>query len=251
MERRLDCAIVKDLLPLYVEGMVSNASKESIEEHLKSCEECEGVRRNMAYELEEETAPPQVQDVKRFLKKTKRMFFLYGLGGLSLIAILVCLIVDLALNRGVTWSLIVGSSVLYADVLAYVLTVCKKDKCLAAMAVLSIGTWGLLAVIQFAGYQLMDVGTFWLFRYGYPIMSVWLAVLWIPVLLRRFLKWDLWDCIALLLFLTVPGNYVTKLITGDYMWIDVLHLRGFVSDALGEVVAGIICWLIGRIRKKR
>ena len=74
MERRLDCAIVKDLLPLYVEGMVSNASKESIEEHLKSCEECEGVRRNMAYELEEETAPPQVQDVKRFLKKTKRMF---------------------------------------------------------------------------------------------------------------------------------------------------------------------------------
>ncbi len=35
------------------------------------------------------------------------------------------------------------------------------------------------------------------------------------------------------------------------MWIDVLHLRGFVSDALGEVVAGIICWLIGRIRKKR
>ena len=81
--------------------------------------------------------------------------------------------------------------------------------------------------------------------------SVWLAVLWIPVLLRRFLKWDLWDCIALFLFLTVPGNYVTKLITGDYMWIDVLHLRGFVSDALGEVVAGIICWIIGRIRKKR
>ncbi len=38
MERRLDCAIVKDLLPLYVEGMVSNVSKESIEEHLKSCE---------------------------------------------------------------------------------------------------------------------------------------------------------------------------------------------------------------------
>ncbi len=150
---------------------------------------------------------------------------MYGLGGLSLIAILVCLIVDLALNRGVTWSLIVGSSVLYADVLAYVLAVCKKDKCLAAMAVLSIGTWGLLAVIQFAGYQLMDTGTFWLFRYGYPIMSVWLAVLWIPVLLRRFLKW--------------------------YMWIDVLHLRGFVSDALGEVVAGIICWIIGRIRKKR
>ncbi|MBQ7992287.1 MAG: zf-HC2 domain-containing protein [Solobacterium sp.] len=38
---RNDCEIVKDLLPLYAEGMTSPSSNELIEEHLKTCKECQ------------------------------------------------------------------------------------------------------------------------------------------------------------------------------------------------------------------
>ena len=35
-----ECAIVKDLLPLYIEDMVSEETKLFINEHLKECEDC-------------------------------------------------------------------------------------------------------------------------------------------------------------------------------------------------------------------
>ena len=35
-----ECAIVKDLLPLYIEDMVSEETKIFINEHLKECEDC-------------------------------------------------------------------------------------------------------------------------------------------------------------------------------------------------------------------
>lgn len=249
MERELACDIVKDLLPLYVDGMVSDVSKKSIENHLEHCTECNEIYQNMAFHLEMEAPPTEVSDVKRFLKKTKKMYLLYGLGGLSFIAILVCLIVDMAVNKGITWSLIAGSSCLFADTLIYALSTCKKNKGCITMAVISIGTFCLLFVIQITRYYLMGTGSFWLFHYGLPILLLWLLVLWVPVLTRTFLKWNIWDCIALFMLLVIVGNYVTKLITGDYVWNDVLHMQGFAGNALGEVIVIILFGIIGRVKK--
>lgn len=38
--RKYDCDIVQDLLPLYQDSICSNSSRKMIEEHLKECEEC-------------------------------------------------------------------------------------------------------------------------------------------------------------------------------------------------------------------
>lgn len=251
MERELDCEIVKDLLPLYVDGLVSDVSKKSIENHLEHCTECNKIYHDMAFHLEMETQPTEVGDVKRFLKKTKKMYLLYGLGGISFIAMLVCMIVDLAVNKGITWSLIVGSSCLFADALLYVLSTCKKNKGCITMAVISIGTFCLLSVIQITRYYLMGTGTFWIFRYGLPILLLWLGILWLPVLTRTFLKWNIWDCTALFLLLVIIGNYATKLITGDYVWNDVLCMHDFIGNALGEVIGIILFGIIGRVKKWR
>ena len=35
-----DCSVVKDLIPLYTEGLVSSETKEFIYEHCQSCEKC-------------------------------------------------------------------------------------------------------------------------------------------------------------------------------------------------------------------
>ncbi len=38
--KKISCDIIKDVLPLYVDGVVSNATKEMVEEHLISCDSC-------------------------------------------------------------------------------------------------------------------------------------------------------------------------------------------------------------------
>ena len=248
-EKELACEIVRDLLPLYIDEMVSDVSKKSIDNHLEQCTECSEIYQDMTCHLQMETPPTEISDVKRFLKKTKKMYFLYGLGGLSFIAVLVCLIVDLAVNKGITWSLIVGSSCLFADALLYALFTCKKDKICTSMAVISVGAFVLLSVIQITRYYLLGTGTVWLFRYGLPILLLWLLVLWLPVLGGTFLKWNIWDCTALFLFLVIIGNYATKLITGDYVWEDVFHMQGFTGNALGEVIGIMIFVMVGRVTK--
>ena len=37
---KIHCDIIKDLMPLYIDGICSNKSKEIIEEHIKECEAC-------------------------------------------------------------------------------------------------------------------------------------------------------------------------------------------------------------------
>lgn len=248
MERELACEIVRDLLPLYVDDMVSDVSRKSVEAHLEHCSDCHDIYRNMSFRLETEARPTEAADVKKFLNKTKKMYLLYGLGGISFIAVLVCLIVDLSVNRAFTWSLIVGTAVLFADALVYAFAVCKEKKGCAIMAVISVGTLALLSVIQFTRYCLMEAGTVWIFRYGLPILSVWLLVLWLPVLAGTFLKWNIWYCAALFFLFLMIGNYATNLITGDLAWEQVLSLQRFAGNALGEIIGCILFAIIGRVQ---
>ena len=37
---KISCSVIRDILPLYVENMVSEDTKEIVEEHIKDCEEC-------------------------------------------------------------------------------------------------------------------------------------------------------------------------------------------------------------------
>lgn len=251
MNRVLDCEIVKDLLPLYVDGMVSDVSKKSIEEHLEHCKDCTEIYQNMDFGLEEEKQPSEVEDVKRFLKKTKQMYFLYGLGGLSFIAILVCMIVDLALNKKMTWSLITGSAIVFANAFMYALLVCKKNRGFITMSVVSVGTMVLLSTIQISRYCFMNIGTLWIFRYGFPIMLLWLGIIWVPVLLRGILKWNIWDCIAVFMVLVLIGNYATKLMTGDFVLNDLWSMQNFLGNGLGEVIGAVLFGIIGRVKKWR
>lgn len=36
----MECEIVKDLLPNYIENQISNTSKDFVEKHIKDCTEC-------------------------------------------------------------------------------------------------------------------------------------------------------------------------------------------------------------------
>lgn len=69
MEHNLNCEIVRDLLPSFVEGLTGDATNTAIEEHLSTCAECSATLQRMKELEQQQTAPnPEVD----YLKKVRR-----------------------------------------------------------------------------------------------------------------------------------------------------------------------------------
>lgn len=64
----MKCEIVKDLIPLYAEGLCSEAAAEEIREHLKTCENC----RKLAEAPVEQIIPVEIPEEKTAMKKVSR-----------------------------------------------------------------------------------------------------------------------------------------------------------------------------------
>ena len=80
-----DCKIIKDLLPLYAEDMVSEETAQYIDEHLKDCEECrtelESLKDGAVVEKEEKKPEMPIDSSKPFkkiMKKMNRQFYTLG-----------------------------------------------------------------------------------------------------------------------------------------------------------------------------
>ena len=74
---KTECSVVRDLLPLYIEDMVSTETAQYITEHLKNCNECQAELANLreGAELSTVEAKPvtRSEDAKPFKKMMKRM----------------------------------------------------------------------------------------------------------------------------------------------------------------------------------
>lgn len=75
-----DCAIVKDLLPLYIEDMVSEETESFINEHLNECETCcnelEALKNDEAIITTEVNPENEIKPFRKAVKKLNRQ--LYG-----------------------------------------------------------------------------------------------------------------------------------------------------------------------------
>ena len=70
---KIDCEIIRDLMPLYVEGIASGKSRELVEEHLKECGKCRKIYQEMrepGVQVRYETEP--AKSFKKYVKKNKR-----------------------------------------------------------------------------------------------------------------------------------------------------------------------------------
>ncbi len=70
------CPIVKDLLPLYIDELCSEQSAQFIEGHLKTCEHCDGIYKQMLEELdiqEEQLILERTKEIQPFEKISKAM----------------------------------------------------------------------------------------------------------------------------------------------------------------------------------
>ena len=76
MNRQIDCEIIKDAMPLYLDGISGSVTNEIIEEHLKECEKCrevyEKLKADRDAQLEETSA--QNKEEARYLSKKRIVY---------------------------------------------------------------------------------------------------------------------------------------------------------------------------------
>ena len=68
----ISCEIIKDLLPLYHDGVCSNDSKTMIEEHLANCDSCKAELRAMDDELPVNNADRNLNEAEAVKKLSRR-----------------------------------------------------------------------------------------------------------------------------------------------------------------------------------
>ena len=59
---KMECDIIKDLIPLYIDGCCSEKSASAVEEHLSKCEECRHIYENMKDDSAVKTSVPAATD---------------------------------------------------------------------------------------------------------------------------------------------------------------------------------------------
>ena len=93
---KINCNVIQDILPLYIEDAVSEDTKELVEEHLQNCEICQRVYHETKADLENDmkiyaqtkensNEANDLKNFRKFLKKKKTKTIL-----LSIAATIVC-----------------------------------------------------------------------------------------------------------------------------------------------------------------
>ena len=68
---KFDCELIQDLIPLYEEGLCSNATRQAVETHFQECEHCRRLSAPLPIETPEDP-PAADRAVKKSMKKVRR-----------------------------------------------------------------------------------------------------------------------------------------------------------------------------------
>lgn len=93
MKVKKECEIVQDLLFSYNDGVLSNSSKELVEEHLKDCSECNEKLKEIKLDNKKENKKQEVDYLKKVngkLKRRKRLMII------SIILVAIIIIFNIA-----------------------------------------------------------------------------------------------------------------------------------------------------------
>ena len=126
-----ECAVIRDLLPLYADDVCSDASRDLIEKHLPECPECTAeLEKLRSHEIESNLQSEKTEVIEYQAKRFKRRSAAVGsvIAGIFMIPILVCLIVNIATGSGLGWFFIVLGGLAVAASLTVVPLMVPEDK---------------------------------------------------------------------------------------------------------------------------
>jgi len=120
--KNIDCNVYKDFLPLYVDGIVSDETKEFVENHLLECEVCRKEVERLSRSVETPT-----EQSERVLEKIKKKLSMKDtlLRGMVLLLVAICLVMGFSENNTILRSIVEdemnGVGVIDFDLVMYVL----------------------------------------------------------------------------------------------------------------------------------
>ena len=144
-----ECEIVRDILPLYVDGVCSAASREIVTDHLKECPECSAYLEQIrASEAEDALKAEKALVIKNQARRFKRRSTAVGsiISALFMVPILICLIVNLTSGRTLDWFFVVVAGMLVAGSLTVVPLTVPENKLFWTLCAFCISLVILLAV---------------------------------------------------------------------------------------------------------
>lgn len=147
---KLNCNVIRDLLPLYADQICSDESRELVEEHLAECVDCTALLGQMhSVELETHLRAETGDVLRRQASFFKRKSAVVGavIAGIFMIPILVCLIVNLATGAALDWFFIVLASLITAASLIVIPLVMPDNKLLWTLGTFTASLLLLLGVI--------------------------------------------------------------------------------------------------------
>ncbi|QFJ54058.1 zf-HC2 domain-containing protein [Pseudobutyrivibrio xylanivorans] len=92
---KFECDLVADLLPIYIDGKASEATKEFIEEHIKTCQDCRDIYEAMTADME--LSKPEKRK-KKFKIPSLLKILLVVLGYLVFVIVLIVIINYILMN---------------------------------------------------------------------------------------------------------------------------------------------------------
>ena len=171
--------------------------------------------------------------------KKHQSFLLTAISITFAVAIFVCVLVDLILNRAFTWSLYTMASCVFAWLTILPLIKLKKHHILASLCMFSILVIPFLFAIEFASPE-----KGWMVPLGIPISIVSLAFVWIAGIILLKIKLRIWYKASVIALLAAPLAYfinnkasVYSKGTGD-IW-DVINALFLVGLSVFLFVMGI------------
>lgn len=248
--KQINCSLVRDLLPNYVEHLTSQETNEFIVEHLNGCRECSEIERALTIEMRTDTVPKD-QNVKKIMMRSRNLMLLKGiLMFCSVIAIVTCFIVDVAVNHALTWSIIVDGGLFYAYAIYCSGRRSKNHKIKSMLAAISILILPYLLVIQsVVNANYVEEPIYWFHSYALPICLLWIGIVWVVVILQQIFHLNFWNVMVCLILGSFIGSPVTSMIATKLSFWEAYVENCDWIDTITYVVIGAACFIIGRIRK--
>ncbi|MEI5994321.1 helix-turn-helix domain-containing protein [Candidatus Enterococcus mansonii] len=178
---------------------------------------------------------------------------------LLMVSSVICLIIDVSINMRLSWSLVVVSSCIFGASLMSVMRYAQKEKLIKFGLTLSVLVMPLLFTIQ----KSVSV-TNWFSYFGISISLISLGIFWALLLLWRFTTIKLWGLMTIAAVLSIGGNYLILVLTGEVTSMADVSTRFITSGLAGSIWAFVSIlfgllnldkgavdeWLFEHVRKK-
>ncbi len=251
MNEKIDCEIIRDLLPGYIEKVTSKVTNDAVEKHLNECNECNEYYKNMSRYINVENFEDirEEHEVKHIFKKAKKIYILKGIFiAAGILSVVIPFIVDLCVNSCLTWFYIVFGGCILAYSVLGILIFNNSNKIFNVLLAVSMEILPYLYIIQIVcnKYFLVEK-IYWFKNLALPITIIWLIILWISFFVYIKFNKNVFFSLGTMLICSSAGAVFTNFVVAGYAGCFDSIQDNKISCIL-YLLAGIILLYIGKKR---